>query len=504
MFRAGTPRLQFRWLMNQKHLELLELVPGARDFTVVQPTELENPGEFLVPGAIVLTVGISFTGEPERLTAYCRTLAGAGAVAVGLGTGLVFDEVPPELIAGARVAGLAVFEVPRHIPFASILGAVEDERTRLGNIERQRLINAQELLSQHAVSGGLEALGRQLSEVLDSAVAIVDNDGRSVLREDRGTRCAAAAAVEAVRAGRDSAGPTTEGDGFIHAYRMSSHGERFHALAVETPGPLGPSGRALIRHAAGLADILIRRPAHLRAARAELNTMAMALLLGVDNTADTVDRVFGAVTDVRGRVRPVIIHGDHTGTVERVVSVVDAALQSRGRYLYSLRIGPTTVLLLFRGDRGNRGITELLGASAAEVRLAIGPPVHWRELDPNLVDDLVIDARSRALGVSGDGTGGARWLHDPAVRAALDARAAQTWERLLDHDRRNGTELADTLAAYLRGHGRITVCAGTLGVHRHTVRTRLGRISEVTGVDLSDPVACAELLLVIVTRTGGE
>ncbi|MCK7676995.1 helix-turn-helix domain-containing protein [Corynebacterium sp. CCM 9186] len=490
--------------MNQKHLELLELVPGARDFTVVQPTELEDPGEFLVPGAIVLTVGISFAGEPERLTGYCRALADAGAAAVGLGTGLVFDEVPAELVVGARAAGLAVFEVPRHIPFASILGAVEDERTRLGNIERERLINAQELLSQYAVTGGLEALGRQLSEVLDSAVAIVDNDARSVLREDRGTRCATAVAVDAVRAGRDSAGPTTDGDGFTHTYRMSRHGERFHVLAVETPGPLGPSGRALIRHAAGLADILIQRPAHLRAARAEMNTMAMAILLGVENTADTVDRVFGAVTDARGKIRPVIIHGDHTRAVESAVSAVDDALECRGRYLYSLRIVPNTVLLLFRGDRANRGITELLGAAAAEVRVAIGPPVHWRELTPNLVDDLVIDARSRALGVSGGGTGGARWIHDPAVRAALDTRAAQTWERLVDHDRRNGTELADTLATYLRGHGRITTCAETLGVHRHTVRTRLARISEVTEVDLSDPVACAELLLVIVTRTGGE
>ncbi|MCX7491532.1 helix-turn-helix domain-containing protein [Corynebacterium sp. P5875] len=50
----------------------------------------------------------------------------------------------------------------------------------------------------------------------------------------------------------------------------------------------------------------------------------------------------------------------------------------------------------------------------------------------------------------------------------------------------------------------MTACAETFGVHRHTVRTRLARISEVTGVDLPDPVTCAELLPVIVTRTGGE
>ncbi|MCK7660025.1 helix-turn-helix domain-containing protein [Corynebacterium sp. CCM 8835] len=41
-------------------------------------------------------------------------------------------------------------------------------------------------------------------------------------------------------------------------------------------------------------------------------------------------------------------------------------------------------------------------------------------------------------------------------------------------------------------------------MHRHTVRTRLTRISEVTGVDRPDPVTCAEPLPVIVTRTGGE
>lgn len=87
-------------------------------------------------------------------------------------------------------------------------------------------------------------------------------------------------------------------------------------------------------------------------------------------------------------------------------------------------------------------------------------------------------------------------VHQPS----LDARAEETYSRLLTYDQQHGTELAPTLAAYLHSGSLIAATSELLGVHRHTVRTRLARIAEVCEVDLSSPVVCAELLLIVITR----
>ncbi|MDN6511402.1 MAG: helix-turn-helix domain-containing protein, partial [Corynebacterium sp.] len=93
-----------------------------------------------------------------------------------------------------------------------------------------------------------------------------------------------------------------------------------------------------------------------------------------------------------------------------------------------------------------------------------------------------------------------------AVRDALDRRAGETVDRLLGEGSGGGTgnELTDTLLAWLRAGGKVATAADTLGVHRHTVRTRLDRIAQICEVDLDDPVVRAELLLVAVTRTAGS
>ena len=87
--------LHFSWLVNNRPLALVQLVaPGSATFSVVQPSELEDASEFIQPHSLVLTVGIAFKDREEHLAAYIDHLADAGAVAVGFGTGLIFQAVP--------------------------------------------------------------------------------------------------------------------------------------------------------------------------------------------------------------------------------------------------------------------------------------------------------------------------------------------------------------------------------------------------------------------------
>ena len=59
--------------------------------------------------------------------------------------------------------------------------------------------------------------------------------------------------------------------------------------------------------------------------------------------------------------------------------------------------------------------------------------------------------------------------------------------RLIDYDRRNGADLAATLAAYFAARNSPTEAAERMHLHRNTFLYRLHRIREITGFDLDDP-----------------
>lgn len=76
-------------------------------------------------------------------------------------------------------------------------------------------------------------------------------------------------------------------------------------------------------------------------------------------------------------------------------------------------------------------------------------------------------------------------------RIAADPRAGRDpWMRLLaslvEYDRRRGTRLLETLDAYLECRGNARVASEQLLIHRNTLRQRLSRISDLTGIDLSE------------------
>lgn len=90
----------------------------------------------------------------------------------------------------------------------------------------------------------------------------------------------------------------------------------------------------------------------------------------------------------------------------------------------------------------------------------------------------------RALGLLAD-------LHDPT---AAD---------LLDHDAEHGGELARSVLTYLDALGDVRTAARRLTVHPNTLRHRLRRAAEVSGVALDDPSARLVLHLHLLRATRG-
>jgi sugar diacid utilization regulator len=66
----------------------------------------------------------------------------------------------------------------------------------------------------------------------------------------------------------------------------------------------------------------------------------------------------------------------------------------------------------------------------------------------------------------------------------LEAFYGETLERVVHYDSRYGTELVQTLITYLANDASTVKTAGDLFAHRHTIRYRLDRVGELTGLDV--------------------
>jgi GAF domain-containing protein len=90
----------------------------------------------------------------------------------------------------------------------------------------------------------------------------------------------------------------------------------------------------------------------------------------------------------------------------------------------------------------------------------------------------------------------------PSEEAPRDAHY-EAIERLVDYDRRRRTELVKTLEQYLRDRRSIATTARVLYIHANTLRQRLDRIEQLTGLDLSSEDLLSLELAVKLVRLRG-
>lgn len=68
-------------------------------------------------------------------------------------------------------------------------------------------------------------------------------------------------------------------------------------------------------------------------------------------------------------------------------------------------------------------------------------------------------------------------------------------QALLEHDERTGADLVKTLTVYIESLGSVSATAVQLHVHVNTLRHRLGRIEEISGLDFREPGLITRLSL---------
>lgn len=215
------------------------------------------------------------------------------------------------------------------------------------------------------------------------------------------------------------------------------------------------------------------------------------LLAGTDDTG-AYARADALGHDLRRPHYVVVVHSGRGADNTGIAAAGRAAASMQLNHLLG-RHGSLMVLLTDGrpdADRLHREIIRKLGHSA----IAIG--IGSRCDAPSDFPQSFLKAR-RALNIrlnSANPRGASAYdelgfYH--LVDAAHSAGAANEYVRqwlgvLIDYDAAKNSDLVDTLSHYLEHGGNYDESATALHVHRSTLRYRLGRIADLTGLDLRD------------------
>ena len=364
------------------------------------------------------------------------------------------------------------------------------ELYRLGNELSRRL--SQATMDPRGVEGILDAA----AEIGNRSIILQHADGGVIAASGRDTpRPASSDEIrQASEAGSESVAITGE-DLERLIVRVPSTPEQAFLSISAAPGTLTEVDRLTLEQTAGTAAIVMAKslPANPRSAREESVAELVEGRLGSDDAMIARARVLGIEPGrtfyVCALERRTV--DDRDRTTERLIGGfrdADAAA-----------VGDITAYLVSEPDyvEFQRRLQHLTGAanehpvSAAisePVRGVTGAPEALRQaryalglIKGGVLDGPVVRCESlEDIGVYG-------LLYQLAGTPAMAEFRTRVLGELEAYDQRRGTELVETLRAYLSTGGSLSEAAANLSVHRNTLSYRINRIAALSGWDLNRP-----------------
>ncbi|HVL82924.1 MAG TPA: helix-turn-helix domain-containing protein [Pseudonocardia sp.] len=308
---------------------------------------------------------------------------------------------------------------------------------------------------------------------------------------------------EAVLLGPDGAGRHAV------AVTVRSAGERWGTLAVGTGLPVAMRDVVAAEQAAvACALLLSRRDAVAGAARRVESELVRDLLDGrVRDEADLLVRSRRLARELPSPARVVLVSAEPAAR-----RGAPPAPERAERFRAELARGCTRVLAAHGapapvGERGDalaaiipdlpvesvrrlgRELHALGAGLGGEVSVGVSSPVHAHDGYPaagrQAASACAASRPPQAPLTLFEDLGAVRFLLQPARGEDLDGYAEQLLGALLEYDRAHGTDLVETLRAYLRCDGRARRAAAELGIHPKTMSYRLGRIEAISGLVLT-------------------
>jgi hypothetical protein len=459
----------------------------------VAVSELEDPTPFLEGGELVLTTGIRLTDPADQSAAYVARLVARGAAGLGFGVGLSHENVPDALVEAATEQGLPLLEVPRPTSFIAIGKAVSRMLAAERYEDLTRAFQAQRELTRAALRGPGELIAR-LARELRGWVLLLDGSGAVRHAAPDEARSRAAELVPELGKLRGSAALSGRDDHIV-LQPLGLGGRPRGFLAVGTGDRLPPVAHTIIATAVSLLTLQTEGPR----ARRELRAALAGLLLGCGPTPGLPEPPVRVLVCAAGDEVLDALEADPTG--ERCLALLRPAPPSPLSHPAppsprSHPAPPSPRCVIIVPDLLTEHVIELVRVHGP---VGVGEATGLDELGRGL--DQAEQALSAALRARGSQEHLVRRHADlpgQGILGLLDPQAAQGFAAsvlapLTSHD----PGLVDSLRAYLEANGQGEAAARALGVHRHTLRHRMRKVSELLDRDLDDPAVRAELWLAL-------
>ncbi|MGA8978419.1 MAG: PucR family transcriptional regulator [Pedococcus sp.] len=478
------------WLLAQSDLALRLVVGPAAGVHVdwAHSIELEDPSPWLSGGELLLTTGLRLPRTLAEQTAYVHRLREVGVAALAFGTGVRYQAVPKALVVACAEVGLPLVEIPLPTPFIAVTQRIAQQLATDQQESLQRIVAFQQSLTRATLRNGPDGLVTGLARELEAQVVLVDEHVTAVGVSPAGQPLAAEMVrdLQTTPSSRTVVARTgTGGRGVIEIHTLRGHSAHRGWLCLWSDRPLTPGQRLLVHHAASLATLHLDRPRELEEARGAVGATVLGLLLeGAPAAAPLVAHLrhlgFGNTQRVR------VLWAD--GAAADAPGAVQACLTAAG-ITHAVRAEPGGVAVLV-GDTDVQPAVDRLSevVSRRERTTVLG-------VSAAVAQELTASARAQAREAAQSARRSgmhAAWfdqltlgavLADPDVRERVRVLTLPSLAPLLDQAGGDAV-LLRSLETFLEHHGVWESAARALSVHRHTLRSRITRVEELTGLDL--------------------
>jgi len=485
----------------------LTLVTGAE--SAEQPivwahiSELADPTPWLEGSELILTTGMSLATETDQRD-FVRRLVDHNLAGLCFGLGFSHEVIPPAVIDEADSHRLPLIEIPYSMPFADVTRHVSEGLVGQNDEAVRRSIRIQQRLERVVIDDqGMSEIAAIASSVLHHPVAVLGETG-AVLAGSGHLDIHDDGALTEILAKVVSGHPPTSA--VTSPPQGNSPGAVAHPVGVSDGGiPMAwlvvfgdkrktsPFEKLIHQQIISTIGIEIARQRSAIRVERRLGGDLITAVMGANlNGSEVAERLRPFGVSLPATVATFKIDGD--GAEEAVRRELWRSGLNAVVSTYKLGEREELCAIFGQSESGSPSSLSLarqnLSLRFADVRVAASRPRAGTELRMGLREAILAN---RLTGPDGPAEGRVAVAEDIGSVAFLfavsDAQAIEQFQRsllgpLVENDRDEGTDLVQSVDAYLEENGHLEKAARRIFCHRHTLRNRLDRIEALTHRDL--------------------
>jgi len=483
----------------------------------VHVVDHSDPEDSLSPGELLLTSGIALSQDHSLQGDIFQIMQRRNSAALVIALGRYMRDVPPDMLRASDACGIPIIGLPWEVNFGDITRAVLAPllHSHVQSLERSEELG-RKLLDLVLHGGGISELCERIAGTLGCPVAVFGGDGslrgasqggQALAYENRGRFAASLAALDHARSCPRQLVLNARLLGL--AMPLATQGQDWMILGG-LKASLPRWEQLIAGTAAAAAALLLRREEAARATKPL--PLSERLLKVLERKAALNAQLIRELGLLANEPCCLLIVEPRAKLQADIGQLVGAAL-SRQFGARAMAQQSNRLVYVLQARLGRPGRTkpwaERLAAALADAdspcRLAItGGDLALAELAEGFSEACETLRLGRVLRPRADVlyTAQVVMLARMARNLTEDVPVSEVSPaivKLEEQDRSLHGSLVETLECLLDTEGNVSLAARQLGVHRHTLLYRLGRICEILGIEF-DSVSRLELRLQLMAR----